>query len=140
MMVIGRNSVADDFGENFRAARLRGIEIFQREKRRAFAENHSGALAIERPAFFRRRGLERIEADENQLGERVVAAGQNALVAAGADAFEGMPDRVRAGGAGVRDHLAGARDRTPPARRSPAFAAGNWRSKCGDRRCEVRPL
>ena len=58
----------------------------------------------------RRRRLERIESDKDQLGERVVAAGENALVAAGSDAIEGMPDRVRAGGAGIRDDLARCRD------------------------------
>ena len=54
--------------------------------------------------------LERIEPDKNQLGDRVVSARQDALVTAGTDALEGVPDRVGAGGAGVGDDLAGGGD------------------------------
>ena len=86
------------------------FEIFQRENRRAFAREPFRCGRVEGPAFFRRRRLERIETDKDQLGERIVAAGEDALVAARADAFEGMPDRVRAGSAGIRDDLARGRE------------------------------
>ena len=49
--------------------------------------------------------MQRVKSNENQLRERVVAAGQYAFVAAGLDALESVTDGVRAGGAGVGDYL-----------------------------------
>ena len=84
-----------------------GVEIFERKDGRAFTEHQAAALAVKRPAFLRRRRLERIKSDKDQLGNGVVAAGEDAVVSAGADTFEGVADRVRSRGAGVGDHLAG---------------------------------
>ena len=67
MMVVGRNAVAADFRQDLRAARLRLLEIFQRKKRRAFAEHKAAARAVEGPALVRRRRLQRIEADKDQF-------------------------------------------------------------------------
>ncbi len=82
-------------------------QIFERKNGCAFTQHHSGAISIKGPAFFGRGSLEGIEADEHELGKRVVAAGQHALVFARADAFECVADRIRAGGAGIGDDLAG---------------------------------
>src|SRR5205807_167102 len=106
MKIVGGNAVAGYFRENGRAARTRGVEIFQCEDRGAFSENHSGAISIKGAAFFWRRGLKRIEADKNQLRERVITAAQYALIASRANALEGMTDRVRACSAGVGNYLA----------------------------------
>ncbi len=52
--VIGRNAVAGYFCEDCRAARARGLEIFQSENCRAFSKDHPGAMSIERATFLRR--------------------------------------------------------------------------------------
>src|ERR1051325_3528099 len=65
MMVIGRNAVTDYLGEDFSATVLRGFEIFQSKQGCAFTKHHAGPVTIERPAFFRRRGLKRIESDKD---------------------------------------------------------------------------
>ena len=109
-MIVGRNAVAGDLSHNSRAALLRRIEVLQQEDRCAFTQNQAGAFTIEWPASFRRRGLERIEPDEDQLGEGVVAPREDPLIPAGSDALESMANRVRPGGAGVRNHLAGCRE------------------------------
>src|SRR4051794_28297762 len=76
VMVVRRESVADYLPEDIRAARLRGFEVLQRENRRAFAEHQTAALAVEGSAFLRRCRLQRIEADEDELRDSVVASGQ----------------------------------------------------------------
>ena len=111
----------------------RAFEVFQRENRRAFAEHQAGALAVERPAFLRRRGLERIEADEDQLGDarRSRRSGRAGSGPSGCIRRRGRwrscrrrrhsrsPDRARKcrGLLRVDDRL---------------FAAGSWRSSEGD--------
>ena len=110
MKIICRDAIADYLSENRRAPFFSALKIFERKNRHAFAENQTAALAIERPATFRRRRLERIEADKDQLGERVVAAGENTLIPAGPNAFKGVADCVRPRSARVRDDLAGRRD------------------------------
>ena len=106
-MIIGGNAVADNLGEDIRAAHFCRLEVLQGEKRRAFTKNKAAPSLIERPALFRRGRLQGIEADKNQLGKRVVAPGQNMLVAARANTFKGMADRICPGCACVCNHLAG---------------------------------
>ena len=103
--IVGRNSVTNDFCQNRRAAVPGRFEIFQGKDRRAFAENQASALAIEGPATFRCRRLQRIEADKHQFGDSVVAAGQDALITTGPYAVKSMTDRVRTGCTSVRDDL-----------------------------------
>src|SRR4051812_17774113 len=105
-MIISRESVADDFGENVRAARLRILEILEREDRRSLGEYEPGAAAVEGAALLRRRSLQRIEADKDELRKRIVAARENTPISTRAYAFECVTDCVRAGGTRVRDHLA----------------------------------
>src|SRR5437868_357893 len=105
MMIVGGNSVANDLPKNFRATAARGLEFFQREQGRAFAQHHTGAVGIEGSTFFRRRRLQRIEANKHELGERVITASQNALVAAGANRVKSVTDCVCARGASIRDYL-----------------------------------
>jgi hypothetical protein len=106
-MIIGRDAVAYNLGEDIRAAHFCRLEVLQSEKRRAFTQNEAAPSLVERPALFRRGRLQGIETDKNELGQRVVAPGQNMLVAARANAFECMADRICPGGARVRNHLAG---------------------------------
>ena len=79
VMHIRRRAVADNFAQDLGAASPRVRECFQREDRRAFTQPQSVALRIEGPAPRRRKRLERIEASEDQLAERIVAARQRAL-------------------------------------------------------------
>ena len=51
--------------------------------------------------------MEGIESDKDEFRDRVVAARENPLVSTRANALEGMADRVRSGGAGIRNHLTG---------------------------------
>ena len=76
---------------------------FEDEKRGGFAEEQAGAVQVEGPAFFDGRGLETIEADEDQLGQRFEAAGQNAVGRADGNQVGGVADGVGAAGAGVGD-------------------------------------
>src|SRR5881396_572805 len=94
MKIVRGHSVAGDFCQNTRAARVSAIEIFQRKNGCAFPEDHSGAMPIKRAAFLRRRCLERIEPNKNQLRERVISAGQHALVAPRPHTLERMTNRV----------------------------------------------
>ena len=80
--------------------------LFQREQGCTFTENHAGAITVEWPAFFGGGGLQRIESNENQLGQRVIPAGQHAPVFSGAYQFKRVADRICAGGARVGNHLA----------------------------------
>ena len=105
--IIRGNTVADYFRENGRAAFPSDIEIFQRQNRCALSEDHAGAISVEWAAFFCCRGLKRIKTDEDQFRECVIAAGQHALVTARSHTLIRMADRVRAGGAGIRDYLTG---------------------------------
>src|SRR5438094_7892355 len=105
MMIVGGNSVAGYLSKNLRAMAARGLEFFQREQGRAFTQHHAGAIGIEGSAFFRRRSLQRLEANKHVLGERVITASQNALVAAGANRVKSVTDCVCARGASIRDYL-----------------------------------
>ena len=80
MKIVGGRSVTSDFRENMRATPESVLQIFQRENRRTFPENHSSAMPIKWSTFLWRRCLKRIEPDKNQLGERVISAGQHTLV------------------------------------------------------------
>src|ERR1043166_5693651 len=75
MEVISRDAVADYFCQNGRAARLGGLEILQSKNGRTFSQDHPSALSIERATFLGGRSLQRIEADKNQLRERVIPTG-----------------------------------------------------------------
>src|SRR6266568_2162085 len=81
MKIVSGNAVAGYFRENGRAARTRGVEIFQCEDRGPLSENHSGAISIKGAAFFWCRGLKRVEADKNQLRQCVITAAQYASIA-----------------------------------------------------------
>src|SRR6266849_3622091 len=105
MMIVGGNSVADDFSEDPGIARARVFQILQREHGRALAQNHSGALAIERPAFLRSGRLQRIESDEDEFRNRIVAAGQYPLVFSRAHTLECMSDRVCSRSTSIGDDL-----------------------------------
>ena len=70
--VVGGEPVTDDFREKARRARRRGRDSPTPEPPR-LAQNHAGALAIERAAFLRRCGLKQIKADENQFRDRIIA-------------------------------------------------------------------
>ena len=86
-MIIGRDAVANDLGKNVRATRTRAFIIFQRQDRGSLPENEAGARAVE-VGIFRSCRLEvESEADKNQFRKRVVTAGENALVSAGAHAL-----------------------------------------------------
>src|SRR5256886_238680 len=105
MMIVGGNSVAGYPSKNPRAMAGRGIEFSQREQGRAFTQHHAGAIGIEGSAFFRRRRLQRTEANNHEPGERVITASQNALATAGANGVKSMANCVCARGASIRDHL-----------------------------------
>src|SRR5260370_29314268 len=79
------------------------IERFQRQDGRAFPKRETVALRVERPALRGRKRLERIEAGEDQLAQRIVTAGEDALGLPGADERGGVPNGVGAGSAGVAD-------------------------------------
>ena len=67
MMIVGRNAITNYLGQDFGAASPRSIEIFQEKNRCAFAQDQPGAIAVEGPAAFGGRGLERIEANKYQF-------------------------------------------------------------------------
>ena len=79
-MIVGRNSVADNFPQNSSVTRARVFQILKCEDRSPFTKNHSGPIAIEWPAFFRRGRLQRIEAHKDEFGKGVVSTGQHPLI------------------------------------------------------------
>src|SRR5438552_1643334 len=105
MVIVRGNSVANDLAQDWSVARTRAFQVFKREYRRAFAENHSGTVAIERTTFFRCRCLQRIESDKDQFGDSVIAAREHSLIFSRTNAFECMPDGIRARSAGIGDDL-----------------------------------
>ena len=95
---------AEDLRDGPRTAGFRGSGGFHEDEGRAFAECETVAGGVERAGNAGgTECLQAIEAGENQLTERVVAAGKHAFRAAGADKVEGMADGVRTGRAGIRD-------------------------------------
>jgi hypothetical protein len=108
--IVSGHAVAGYFCENGRAAHARGIEVFQNKNCRAFTENHAGAMSIKRTAFFWRRGLKRIKADENQFRECVVTTRQHALVSARAYTLERVTNRIGSRRARICNHLAWCRN------------------------------
>ena len=79
------------------------VEGFQRQNGRPFTQRQTVALSVERPALRGGKRLERIEAGEDQLAQRIVTAGEDALGKPGADQRGGVPNGVGAGSAGVAD-------------------------------------
>src|SRR5712692_9396973 len=65
MVIVRRDAIAADFGQNSGATRECTLQILKRKDRRAFSENHPCSIPIKWPALFWRRGLQRIETNEN---------------------------------------------------------------------------
>ena len=74
MIGIGRDSIADHFRQSDGPALGGAFLRLQNQKSGAFPQNQAGSILIKRTDFFRRRSLERIEADKNQLAQRLVAS------------------------------------------------------------------
>ena len=79
MMLVNGRAVTDEFAQNERAPSPRTFKRFKRDDSRAFAKRQTVAPRIKRTADRGRKRLQRIETRKNQLTERVVTAGDNAL-------------------------------------------------------------
>ena len=104
MKEIGGVAVAGQVAKRRRPAPLRVLVRFENQKRGRLAEKQAGAIEIEGPAAVGARGLEAIEPDEDQFGQRLKTAGQHAVGRADGNQIGGMADGVGAAGAGVGDN------------------------------------
>ena len=105
---VGGGAVADDFGEDRRAALLGVVEGFEDDHAGAFAEDESAALGVEGAAgaaggfsLAVGEGGEAVEAgDAEGVDHGVRAAADHDVGVAAAEDFGGFADGLRAGGAG----------------------------------------
>ena len=85
VVVVGRDSVTGHFRQDF-APRARAARQFSRARTAAPSPSTiPRSLRDRRPAFVGRGCLQGIESDEDELGDRIVSAGQDPLISSGAD-------------------------------------------------------
>ena len=124
---VARQAIADDFGVDFRAARLGMLIFLEHDDAGALAHDEAVAVAVVGAAGLFRRVVE-VGAERPRLGEagnpdradgRFGAAGQHDVGIVVLDHPRRVADRMRAGRAGGDDRVVGAHQAIFDARPAP---------------------
>ena len=98
---VGGVGVAGEVAERDGAAALGVRGRFDDDEGGGFAEEEAVAVEVEGAAAVGAGGLEAVEADEDEFGERLEAAGEDAFGGADGDEVGGVADGVGTAGAGI---------------------------------------
>src|SRR5438552_10180957 len=104
MVAVRGGAIARQLSKNVCVSLASLIEGFKGQHCGTFAEGEPIALRVERATLGGGKGLQRIEAGENQMSQSFVTTSQNAIAAAMAHQFPRMADGIGTRSASVGDN------------------------------------